>query len=206
LNLGLWTDDLAACVGENRDRVAALLGIERGRFAQGRQVHGAVVRRVVSPPSGDPAEADGQATALPGVAPVVLVADCLPIAIAGDGAVAMLHAGWRGLAGGVIAEGVRALRELGASGPLAAAVGPGAGVCCYEVGEEVHAEFGPGFRSGRNLDLKAIARSQLEGAGIEEVHDTRLCTLCGDPRLFFSHRRDAGVTGRQAGIAWREPA
>jgi YfiH family protein len=194
-------------VGENRERVAALVGIERGRFAQGRQVHGVVVERVVSPPSGDPVEADGQATALDGVAPVVLVADCLPIAIAGQGAVAMLHAGWRGLAGGVIAEGVRALRELGASGPLAAAVGPGAGLCCYEVGEEVHAEFaafGTRFRSGRNLDLKGVARSQLEGSGIEEVHDTRLCTLCGDPRLFFSHRRDAGVTGRQAGIAWLE--
>jgi YfiH family protein len=205
LNLGLWTEDSPACVGENRDRVAMLVGIERGRFAQGRQVHGVVVRRVVSPPSGDPVESDGQATALEGVAPVVLVADCLPIAIAGEGAVAMLHAGWRGLAGGVIAEGVRALRELGATGPLAAAIGPGAGVCCYEVGEEVHAEFaafGPGVRSGRNLDLKAIARSQLEGAAIEEVHDTGLCTLCSDPRLFFSHRRDSGVTGRQAGVVW----
>jgi YfiH family protein len=159
---------------------------------------------VVSPPSGDPVAADGQATALAGVAPVVLVADCLPIAIAGEGAVAMLHAGWRGLAGGVIAEGVRALRELGASGPLTAAVGPGAGVCCYEVGEEVHSAFEPRFRSGRNLDLKGVARAQLEGSGVEDVHDTRLCTLCGDPRLFFSHRRDAGVTGRQAGIAWLE--
>jgi YfiH family protein len=140
---------------------------------------------------------------------VVLVADCLPIAIAGEGAVAMLHAGWRGLAGGVVAEGVRALRELGASGPLTAAVGPGAGVCCYEVGEEVHSEFaafGAGVRSGRNLDLKEVARLQLEGAGIEEVHDTGLCTLCGDPGLFFSHRRDAGVTGRQAGVAWRVAA
>jgi YfiH family protein len=204
LNLGLWTEDSPACVGENRERVAALVGIARGRFAQGRQVHGVVVERVVSAPSGDPVESDGQATALPGVAPVVLVADCLPIAIAGEGAVAMLHAGWRGLAGGVIAEGVRALRELGAGGPLAAAVGPGAGGCCYEVGEEVHAAFEPRFRSGRNLDLKAVARSQLEGAGIEEVHDTGLCTMCSDPGLFFSHRRDAGVTGRQAGIAWRE--
>jgi YfiH family protein len=134
-----------------------------------------------------------------------LTADCLPIAIAGGGAVAMVHAGWRGLAGGVIAEGVRALRGLGDGGALAAAIGPGAGPCCYEVGEEVHAAFaseGPDVRAGRNLDLKAIARRQLERAGIERIYDVGLCTVCSDPSLFFSHRRDDGVTGRQAGIAW----
>jgi YfiH family protein len=142
---------------------------------------------------------------VPGVAPVVLVADCLPIALAADGAVAMVHAGWRGLAGGVIAEGMRAVRGLGAEGDVVAAIGPGAGVCCYEVGEEVHAAFaghGDAVRDGRNLDLKAIARRELEAAGVAEVHDVDLCTMCGDPSLFFSHRRDGGVTGRQAGVAW----
>jgi YfiH family protein len=134
---------------------------------------------------------------------MVLAADCLPIAIAGEGAVAMLHAGWRGLASGVVAEGVSALRALGADGPFEAAVGPGAGPCCYEVGEEVHAAFGPdAVRRGRNLDLKAIARAQLERAGVAAVHDVELCTICADPVLFFSHRRDRGVTGRQAGVAW----
>ncbi len=150
-------------------------------------------------------EADGQATRLRGVAPMVMTADCLPIALAGDGAVAMLHAGWRGLAAGIVAEGVRAMRELGAGRPIEAAIGPGAGGCCYEVGEEVHAEFaeyGDRVRRGRNLDLKAIAREDLARAGVAAVHDVGLCTICSDETLFFSHRRDHGVTGRQAGLAW----
>ena len=117
----------------------------------------------------------------------------------------MLHAGWRGLAGGIVAEGVRAIRELGADGPLEAAIGPGAGGCCYEVGDEVHevfADYGERVRRGRNLDLKAIAREQLERAGVQTVHDVELCTICSDESLFFSHRRDRGVTGRQAGLVW----
>jgi purine-nucleoside/S-methyl-5'-thioadenosine phosphorylase / adenosine deaminase len=203
LNLGLWTDDDAAAVEENRRRVAVVTGVG---LAQGRQVHEATVRRLAEPPSGAPAPADGQATSLSGLAPTVLVADCLPVAVAGEGAVAMLHCGWRGLAGGIVAEGVRAVRELGAEGPLAAAIGPGAGACCYEVGTEVHERFaalGPEVRAGRNLDLKRIARLQLEETGVAEVHDTEMCTICGDPRFFFSHRRDIGVTGRQAGLVWR---
>jgi hypothetical protein len=117
----------------------------------------------------------------------------------------MLHAGWRGLAGGVVAEGVRAVRELAGGASLAAAIGPGAGRCCYEVGEEVHAAFaelGPAVRDGRRLDLKAIARRKLGDAGVEIVHDIELCTICGEESMFYSHRRDRGVTGRQAGVAW----
>jgi YfiH family protein len=210
LNLGLWTDDEPGAVGENRERVARLTGIARERFAQGRQVHEADVARVTAPPEPgyEPQPADGQATPLAGVAPVVLTADCLPVAVAGHGVVAMLHAGWRGLAGGVLEAGVTAVRELGAEGPLEAAIGPGAGPCCYEVGDEVRTAFAgmdpPGaFMRGRNLDLKRIARAQLAAAGVERVHDVGLCTICSDPGLFFSHRRDAGVTGRQAGVAWR---
>ncbi len=118
-------------------------------------------------------------------------------------AVGVVHAGWRGLAGGVLAEGVRAVRELGAQGPLWAAIGPGAGGCCYEVGDEVRAHFAPEHARGRLLDLKAAAAAQLAGLGVEHVHDCGLCTLCAEPGLLFSHRRDGGVTGRQAGVAWR---
>jgi YfiH family protein len=204
LNLGLWTEDLPARVERNREIAGALVGLPRERFALGRQVHQAGVNVVRRPPApgAEPAPADGQATALSGVAPMVLVADCLPIALAGPGAVAMLHAGWRGLAAGVAAAGVQALRELG-GGPLGAAIGPGAGPCCYEVGEEVHRVFGGEGRRGRNLDLKAIARARLEQAGVRQVADSGLCTICSDPALFFSHRRDGGITGRQAGVAWR---
>jgi hypothetical protein len=150
-------------------------------------------------------EEDGQATALAGAAATVFVADCLPIALVAEGAVAAIHGGWRGLAGGILAEGVGALRELGGQGPIHAAIGPGAGPCCYEVGEEVHAHFAdvPGARSGeRNLDLVAIARAKLAGAGVEHVHATGLCTMCS-PEVFFSHRGEGGVTGRQAGVVWR---
>ena len=139
------------------------------------------------------------------IAPTTLVADCVPVAVAGNGAVAMLHAGWRGLAGGVIEQGIRALRELGARARLVAAIGPGAGSCCYEIGSEVHAIFAgrfPQASQGSNLDLKSVARAQLERAGVATVYDVGLCTICSPPELFYSHRRDRGVTGRQAGIAW----
>jgi YfiH family protein len=202
LNLGLLTEDDHAAVAENRRRVADGAG---AALLQGRQVHGATVVRADAPHDVPP-ESDGQATAAAGLAPIVLTADCLPVAIAAPGAVAMVHAGWRGLAGGVIAEGVRAVRELGGTGPLAAAIGPGAGPCCYEVGDEVRAVFaahGDAVVRGRNLDLKAIAARELAAAGVEEVQDAEICTMCGDPALWFSHRRDGGVTGRQAGVAWR---
>ncbi len=204
LNLGRFTDDSPEAVERNRETLATQLGV---RFAYGRQVHGTRVMRVTDAPDERlaPDEADGQATASPGLAPTVLTADCLPIAIACNGAVAMVHAGWRGLAAGAIAEGVRAVLELGAGGSPAAAIGPGAGPCCYEVGEEVHAQFerfGAEVRRGRNLDLKRIARRQLLEAGVNTVADVELCTICSDPALFYSHRRDRGITGRQAGIAW----
>ena len=220
LNLGRLTDDRPDAVRHNRATLQALVG---ARPAHIRQVHGTAVRTVTDatdpfvaplPEEGiELPEADGQATRLRDVAPMVLTADCVPIALAGGGrpgatggtAVAMLHAGWRGLAGGIVAEGVRAIRELGADGPLEAAIGPGAGGCCYEVGEEVHEVFaahGDRVRHGRNIDLKAIARDQLVQAGVQTVHDVELCTICSDEALFFSHRRDRGVTGRQAGLVW----
>jgi purine-nucleoside/S-methyl-5'-thioadenosine phosphorylase / adenosine deaminase len=187
LNLGLWTDDKAERVRENRERVREHAGVER--LVQGRQVHGT---RVVVDPQ-DIEEADGQVITAHGVAAVVLAADCLPVALARPGAVGMVHAGWRGLAAGVLEAGVAA------TGAVAAAIGPGIGPCCYEVGDEVRAVFGT---SERTLDLKAIARARLQAAGVTEVHDCGLCTAC-DPERFFSHRRDRGVTGRQAGLAWR---
>jgi YfiH family protein len=216
LNLGRFTDDEPAAVEANREAVERLVG---RRLVYGRQVHGARVQRrsaageVGGEPvgagggpgeTGEPVKADGQATAARDLAPLVLTADCLPVAIAGEGAVAMIHAGWRGLSAGVIAAGVRAVRELGARGALQAAIGPGAGPCCYEVGEEVLAAFA-GDREhvhGRLLDLKGLARERLREAGVQLVHDVGLCTICSEEGLFFSHRRDRGLTGRQAGIAW----
>jgi hypothetical protein len=201
LNLGRWTDDDPDAVHRNRSIVADAIGVPLDAVVQGRQVHGARVERRAAP-DGGLNEADGQATAEPGLAPLVLTADCLPIALIAEQAVAMVHAGWRGLAGGVLEEGVRAVEELAGGGEVQAAIGPGAGGCCYEVGPEVHAAFGQPAERGR-IDLKAIARERLTASGVARVHDVALCTMCSDPDRFFSHRRDGGVTGRQAGIAWR---
>jgi polyphenol oxidase len=207
LNLGRLTDDDGANVDANRDRLAAAVGLPRERFLYGRQVHGAHVRRASEPPGHDrPAEdEDGQATALRDAAALVFVADCLPVLLAAGSAVAALHCGWRPLAEGIIGEGVTALRELGAEGPVSAVIGPGARGCCYEVGEDRFEHFAhvPGARVGeRNLDLPAVARHDLAEAGVGEVHDLGLCTICR-PDVFFSHRADGGVTGRQAGVVWR---
>jgi YfiH family protein len=192
LNLGRWTDDDAAAVAENRRRAAD------GRpLAFARQVHGTRVLTLDGPTEAIE-EADGVVTRATGVAALVLTADCLPVALATSDAVAMLHAGWRGLADGVLEEGVRAL----GGGPVHAAVGPGAGGCCYEVGDEVAARFPAWARDGRLLDLKAVAAARLRDAGVADVIDVGRCTMC-EPDVFFSHRVSGPVTGRQGGLAWR---
>jgi hypothetical protein len=131
---------------------------------------------------------------------MVLAADCLPVALGCTGAVAMVHAGWRGLAAGVLEQGVLALRELAGTEPIVAIVGPGAGVCCYEVGVEVYRAFGDADRAGPHIDLRAIAHERLAAAGVGHVRDVRACTICDE--RFFSHRREGAGAGRQAGVAW----
>lgn len=187
----------------NRRRLRTSLGL--ATLARGFQVHGATVEIVAAhredPPGNESlARADGQATRVAGIGVAVLAADCLPIALGADGAVAMLHAGWRGLAAGVIEQGVCALRSLGAAGPFAAVVGPGAGACCYEVGPEVHAALGDPARAPANIDLRAIAHRRLRAAGAARIADLDLCTIC-DPRL-HSHRREGQAAGRNMGVAW----
>jgi YfiH family protein len=205
LNLGLLTGDDRERVIDNRRRLAGLAGAAPEDVVMGWQVHGTDIREWDGPdpdrafldPRGGHLKGDGHVIRRRGMAALVLVADCLPVAIAGDGAVAMLHCGWRGLAGGII----------GRAGELidgqAAAVGPGIGQCCYEVGDEVLEAFAEyeGVADGRMLSLRAIAEAQLRAAGVEQVEHVDHCTSCRAD-LFFSHRRDKGVTGRQGGIAW----
>jgi YfiH family protein len=197
LNLGILTDDERSRVIENRELLLADLGLST--VAMGRQVHGTAIKEWDGPRAeGELDEVDGHATEVPGFGLLVLVADCLPVALIGDGRVAMLHCGWRGLAGGILEQ---ALESFVA--PPAAAIGPGIGQCCYEVGDEVLEVFGayPGVADGRMLSLRAVVRQKLEAAGVTRIEDVDLCTSCRAD-LFFSHRRDSGVTGRQAGIAW----
>jgi YfiH family protein len=213
---------------EARERLREQLGMRC--LLRGYQIHGTTVHRVWADVQGAEAvggvrtsmetgaqldtvistdtdaqpdiEADGQVTAQRNVGVMVLTADCLPVALGASGSVTMVHAGWRGLASGILEEGVSAARELGGTGEIVAIVGPGAGACCYEVGEEVHATFGGAHRDGRNIDLKAIARERLLAAGVAEVRDVAACTVCDE--RFFSHRREGVRAGRQGGIAWRD--
>jgi YfiH family protein len=213
LNLGILTDDDRGRVLENRRTLASALGRDVESIAMGRQVHGTGVQvRDASPIPGAPLlECDAQATALPALTPLVLVADCLPLVLAGPGTVAAVHCGWRGVAGGIVE---RALAFTGdhvkaqVKAQVKAALGPGVGACCYRVGDEVREAFrarghrGEVLPDGR-LDLALAVRRELERLGVkaDQIHDCGLCTSC-NPALFFSHRRDGGVTGRQAGLAW----
>jgi YfiH family protein len=207
LNVAVKTGDDPDRVRENRHRLAAALGRNPADVVMGRQVHGADLRwhdrrqepRVFADAVKSPDEVDAQATAEPGLAPLVMVADCLPIAVSGPAGVAMVHGGWRGLAGGIVATATERVRAE------VAAVGPGIGPCCYEVGEEVLAEFADleGVAVGRMLDLTAVATRLLERAGVNEIDASGLCTSC-NPELLFSHRRDGERTGRQAGLVWKQ--
>jgi polyphenol oxidase len=212
---------------DTRKRLCARLGLRR--LARSYQVHGSTVLRIRAdaeiaapdPATGQPSiDADGNATSLIGIGAMALAADCLPVALGCEGAVAMVHAGWRGLVAGVLEEGMRAVRELGGEGEgeVAAVIGPGAGPCCYEVGPEVHATFASSSAGaspipivvgaarsqtrtgGSPIDLKAIARERLMVAGVSDVWDVGLCTICDE--RFFSYRREGSEAGRQAGIAW----
>ncbi len=178
--------------------LAEALGISEERIVSGRQVHGAELAYHDAIGAERP-EVDGHVMRRPGPIGLVYTADCLPVAVAGPGGVAMLHCGWRGLAAGIVSRGVDAV------GATHAAVGPGIGPCCYEVGAEVltaFADLGDGVADGRMLDLPEVARRLLRQAGVEQIESEDICTRC-EPELFFSHRRDGGP-GRQAGLAWLE--
>ncbi len=188
----------AGSAKESHAPLARALGLDPSRIAINRQVHGAELSHgevaLVDTP-----EADGHVIAEPGIAGLVYAADCLPVAVAGPAGIAVLHCGWRGLAAGIVGRGAAAVDATHA------AIGPGIGPCCYEVGDEVLAAFeaaGDGVASGRMLDLSEVARRLLRQTGVEQIDSAGLCTCC-EEQLFFSHRRDGGP-GRQAGVAWLE--
>jgi polyphenol oxidase len=198
LNLGKLTRDTEENVEENRRRLCAEVGVDTERLTFNRQRHSAVVHRAVGGRRGT--DGDGVWSDEPGVPMLAFTADCVPLAVVGAErpALGLLHVGWRGLLEGIVREGVQALGSASR-----AAVGPAIGPCCYEVGDEVAApfreRFGDDVLHGRNLDLWAATERALREAGVEEVDRFDLCTSC-HPDLFFSHRRDLGVTGRQGVI------
>jgi YfiH family protein len=201
LNLGVLTGDTREKVDENRRRLCEAIGGDVERLTMNCQAHGRTVNRAHAGRRGE--EGDGLWSAEPGVPMLKLTADCLPVALArrnGRPALALLHAGRTGLLEGIVESGVAALGGKA----LAAAVGPGIGPCCYEVGDDIadvyRARFGAEAMRGRNLDLWTVAERLLCAAGVESVERVDVCTACNAD--FFSHRRDRGVTGRQGVIGY----
>ncbi len=204
LNLGGSVGDDPARVTENWRRLEAATGL---LFARVRQVHGARVVHLDAA-SAPTEEADAVVSTEAGLAACVSVADCVPVLVAdpGSGAVCAVHAGWRGTLARIAAEAVRAFARISSAPParLLAAIGPSIGPCCYEVShdlaERFRAELGPVVRGGPapRLDLWAANRRILEAAGVgpERIDCIGRCTAC-ERDAFFSHRRDAGRTGRQ---------
>jgi YfiH family protein len=203
LNLGRKSGDDVERVDENRRIACEATGADVEKLALNYQVHSARVLR--ARPGLRDERADGLWTDERGLPLLALTADCLPIAVArvetDEPALAILHAGWRGLLDGIVEAGADALGDY----TLAAAIGPGIGPCCYEVGEEVAApfreRFGDDVVRGRNLDLWISAERALRAAGVAQVERFDRCTAC-EPETFFSHRRDHGTTGRQGVIAY----
>jgi YfiH family protein len=193
LNLTIGTGDESERVEENRRLACEAIGVPSASLAFNRQVHSPTVHRARAGARGEPG--DGLWSDEPGVSMLAMSADCVPIAVArtdGPPALAVLHAGWRGLAEGIVEAGVHALDRSG----LAAIVGPAIGPCCYEVGPEVSSLFDPDLTTGRKLDLWTAAERALRAAGVERVQRVDLCTRC-HPELFFSHRRDGRARGVQ---------
>ena len=202
LNLGRLTDDEPTNVEENRRIACAAVGADPERLAMNRQVHAATVHRALS--GVRDREGDGLWTDEHGLPMLKLTADCLAVAVCrtnGRPALALLHVGRLGLLENVVAAGVAAL----GSGRTVAIIGPGIGPCCYEVGDEIRhayrAAYGAAVIRGRNLDLWEAADRALRAAGVASVERTDVCTAC-NPREYFSHRRDGGVTGRQGVIGY----
>jgi YfiH family protein len=216
MNLGFGSGDDPNAVAANRTRLRAALPTEPAWL---KQVHGArVVDASEASAVASPIAADAAVANRPGVVAAAMMADCMPVLLADAGGrgVAVAHAGWRGLAAGVIQAAVRALRErLGdPSAGLIAYLGPAIGPDHFEVGHEVldaartnlagadaaFAASGPGKYLA---DLFSLGRMALAQEGVDAVFGGGVCTYC-DAARFYSHRRDR-VTGRHAALIWLEP-
>ena len=218
LDVSLSVGDDQAAVMENRRRVCG--GLEIPPYAMVEQVHGAKIVRAgakragagFEPGSPPVARADGLATASERLPLAIQTADCMPLVLASseEPLIAIVHAGWRGFAAGIVEAGARLFAD---PGTVRAAIGPTIGPDHYEVGEDVALAVSAGSsaaavtetRDGKLfLDLPATAKRVLRAAGVTKVEETGLCTAC-EPDRFFSHRRD-GVTGRQVAVAMRRPS
>jgi YfiH family protein len=201
LNLGRRSGDDVARVDENRRLLCAELDVDSELLALNYQVHSGAARRAEAGVRGEH-RADALWTDEPGVPIAALAADCVPVALVrrdGAPAAAVAHAGRLGILAGIVEATVEAV-----GGTLAAAIGPSAGPCCYEVDEDVaepyRERFGADILDGRRLDLWRAVETTLRTAGVADVHRVDVCTIC-NPDRFFSHRRDGKPRGLQGVVA-----
>lgn len=205
LNVGIGTGDDRESVAANRAALSEAAGFDPAQVVTARQIHGDEVLVHEGPPERSPwlhaeipeMSGDGHVTSGRGFALAVITADCLPIAIKGEGGLALVHCGWRGLASGLAGKAAALV------GGGSAAIGPGIGACCYRVGEEVLSRFSDHAMAivEDRIDLAAVASEQLGREGVEEISVAGICTSCSETD-FFSHRRDGERTGRQGTLAW----
>ena len=191
LNVSRKVGDEAGAVEENLSIIRLAMGGRPSAWV--RQVAGDVVVRVSE--AGFAGEADALVTSEEDLCLVVAVADCVPVALVGERAVGMVHSGWRGTLSGITGKAALSMGEQG----VKAYVGPSIRGCCYEVSSELAegfaTRFGSRVVSGRYLSLPAAIQVDLERSGVEEIHDLGLCSGCR-PDLFYSHRRQGPLTGR----------
>ncbi|KPL24074.1 MAG: hypothetical protein AMJ93_03250 [Anaerolineae bacterium SM23_84] len=221
LNVGQELGDDPAAVQENLDLISQALGFDSAHLATAHQVHGARVAVVGADERGSAQpQTDSLISAEPGSCLLLRFADCLPLMLYDPvrRAIALVHAGWRGLVAGVVINTVLRLQHAFACRPsdLVAGLGPTIGPCCYKVGPDLISEVkrvfdDPGqFLVSQppgivHLDLPGAARWQLRQAGVQQIEDSGMCTACHTDE-FFSYRAEQGRTGRFAAVlALRTP-
>lgn len=207
MNLSYRVGDRTENVNENRKRFFHALGVDRPRVAFPGQCHSTHITHVTS--GGEYADCDGLVTKEREVWLAVSVADCVPLFLFDPikRAVGAIHAGWRGTAAGIAALAVRSLRETfdSRASDIKGFLGPSAGVCCYQIGEDVANKFDTSVLERRwgstYLDLRKALEHQLTECGIREsnLESSKQCTIC-TPELFHSYRRDKDRSGRMLGI------
>jgi YfiH family protein len=211
LNLSPFSEDDPSVVARNRARLEAIV---KRRLVSPRQEHGLRVAGAAEYILEDPnTPCDGLTVHIDidkGLAPLLLFADCVPVILCGEVDLAVAHGGWRGILGGIVSQAGRAMMGM----PGAAVIGPSIGPCCFRVEDDVATAFAARFGEGvvvaadrpeeaKRVDLWAATAKALTEMNIhpDQITNPRLCTVCNND-LFFSHREDGPVTGRQGCVAW----
>lgn len=213
LNMGRREEDTPENLAENKRRVAEAFGIDTQRIFTVSQVHSDRVI-VIDKPDATPEEtktrkADAVITNIKGITIGILTADCVPILLYDhrNGVIAAIHAGWKGTAQKIAKKTVNAMNERFGTEPqdITAAIGPAIGLCCYKVQDDVVMAVGHIDKVTKPcefhwcLDLAKANHLELEEAGVAEIDSSGLCTSCNF-HLFYSHRKEKGLTGRQLSL------